>query len=969
VKAAEANFLKFLKKSDQLEIPIYQRTYSWTLEECLQLWKDIVRASSPDVEAHFIGSIVYIDTGIYQVTGANSIEVIDGQQRLTTISLLLLAVAGALEEDGDESAPVARRLTRDYLLQEDDEVEGAEPRYKLLLTKGDRDTYMRLVDGRDVDASAATRLVETYNLFVEQIRRTALRPEEVLGGVEKLLLVDIALERDHDNPQLIFESLNSTGLDLSQADLIRNYVLMGLPHKEQEEIYLKSWFPLEQSFPADQQHLFDRFMRDYLTMKSGQIPKIDRVYESFKAQAQDVEVSTTELVADVYKQSKHWVKLAFDRADDPTLRTAVADLNQLKIDVAFPFLLEGLDDHDQGLISDADLVEVVRLVESYVFRRAIAGIPTNILNKTFAALAREIDKSDYLNSLKAALLLKESYARLPLDEEFRSAFVVKDVYNFRSRNYLLRRLENHDRKEPVDVDSYTIEHVMPQNPELLPAWQDDLGPDWRTVQERWLHTIGNLTLTGYNSELSDRPFSEKLTIEGGFRQSPLHLNTYLAQLETWNEQQIMTRAQHLADLALQVWPVPRVSEETLADYRQAKAKVGVTYALEDHAALKGPIRPLFDELRKRVLNLDAGVVDEVRKQYIGFKLSTNFLEVVPLASELKLYLDISAGELDDPSGAARDVSGVGHWGTGDVEVRLSTADQLEGVMALVRQAFDLQGEEGADEPQWSRAGVEQIIDQASSQDLQAALREVVGSAVRNGLYPRPTKRSIMFAPGTNRSRALITLNIREDGRLDRWCSPDTFQTFYGFDVSEVERLLGASEWATYEPEEVAALADRLDELMAEAPLPSQVERIAPTKADAYRAFWGRLIERVRAEHPGWTNAKTPGPDNWLAMKGPAKGAHYSVSFANRGRLRSELYIDTGNADENAALLAKLETKRDAIEGAFGGSLTWESLPGRRACRIAAYGDGDVLHIDRHDEYVDWFLDTSARLRTALESSI
>jgi len=361
VKAAEANFLKFLKKSDQLEIPIYQRTYSWTLEECLQLWKDIVRASSPDVEAHFIGSIVYIDTGIYQVTGANSIEVIDGQQRLTTISLLLLAVAGALEEDGDESAPVARRLTRDYLLQEDDEVEGAEPRYKLLLTKGDRDTYMRLVDGRDVDASAATRLVETYNLFVEQIRRTALRPEEVLGGVEKLLLVDIALERDHDNPQLIFESLNSTGLDLSQADLIRNYVLMGLPHKEQEEIYLKSWFPLEQSFPADQQHLFDRFMRDYLTMKSGQIPKIDRVYESFKAQAQDVEVSTTELVADVYKQSKHWVKLAFDRADDPTLRTAVADLNQLKIDVAFPFLLEGLDDHDQGLISDADLVEVVRL--------------------------------------------------------------------------------------------------------------------------------------------------------------------------------------------------------------------------------------------------------------------------------------------------------------------------------------------------------------------------------------------------------------------------------------------------------------------------------------------------------------------------------------------------------------------------------------------------------------------------------
>lgn len=969
VKAAEANFLKFLKKSDQLEIPIYQRTYSWTPEECLQLWKDIVRASSREVEAHFIGSIVYIDTGIYRVTGVNSIEVIDGQQRLTTISLLLLAVTRALEDDGEESASVARRLTKDYLLQEDDEVAGAEPRYKLLLTKGDRDTYMRLVDGREIDATAAPRLVETYNLFVEQVRRTALHPEEVLSGLEKLLLVDIALERDHDNPQLIFESLNSTGLDLSQADLIRNYVLMGLPHKEQEEIYLKSWFPLEQSFPSDQQHLFDRFMRDYLTMKTGQIPKIDRVFESFKVQAQDAELSTTELVADVYRQSKHWAKLAFDRAEDPALRTALADLNQLKIDVAFPFLLEVLDDHDQGVISDADVVEVVRLIESYVFRRAIAGVPANILNKTFASLAREIDRSDYLESLRAAMLLKESYARLPADEEFRSAFVVKDVYNFRSRNYLLRRLENHGRKEPVDVDSYTIEHVMPQNRDLSPAWQDDLGPDWRTVQERWLHTIGNLTLTGYNSELSDRPFSEKLTIKGGFRESPLHLNAYLAKLETWNEQQIMARAQHLADLALQVWPAPRVSEETLATYRQAKTKVSVTYSLEDHSALRGPIRPLFDELRKRVLNLDAGVVDEVRKQYVAFKLATNFLEIAPLVSELKLYLDISPGELDDPLGVGRDVSGVGHWGTGDVEVRLTSAEQLEGVMTLVRQAFDLQGEEGADEPQWSRAGVEHVIDQASSQESQAALRGVVESAVRNGLYPRPSKRSIMLAPGANRSRALITLNIREDGRLDRWCSPETFQTFYGFEVSEVERLLGASEWATYEPEEVAALADRLDELMAEAPLPSQVERMTPTKADAYRAFWGRFIERVQAEHPGWTNAKTPGPDNWLEMKGPTRGARYTVSFANKGRLRSELYIDTGNAEENAALLMKLETKRDAIEEAFGGSLTWEPLPGKRACRIAVYREGDVLHIDQHDEYVDWFLDTNARLRTALEPSI
>lgn len=265
MKAAEANFLKFLKKSDQLEIPIYQRTYSWTRQECLQLWSDVVRASHEEVEGHFIGSIVYIDTGIYRVTGVNAIEVIDGQQRLTTISLLLLALTRAMETAGDGYAGTAKKLMKDYLLQEEDVEAGKDERYKMLLTKGDRDTFMCLTDGREIDVTKAPRLVETYNLFTEQLRKTPLALEQVLAGVEKLLIVDIALERDHDNPQLIFESLNSTGLDLSQADLIRNYVLMGQPAQEQHDIYTNSWYPLEQSFPAEHQDLFDRFMPPMFT--------------------------------------------------------------------------------------------------------------------------------------------------------------------------------------------------------------------------------------------------------------------------------------------------------------------------------------------------------------------------------------------------------------------------------------------------------------------------------------------------------------------------------------------------------------------------------------------------------------------------------------------------------------------------------------------------------------------------------
>jgi predicted transport protein len=490
--------------------------------------------------------------------------------------------------------------------------------------------------------------------------------------------------------------------------------------------------------------------------------------------------------------------------------------------------MDVFEDRVQDKISDVELLEVVRLVESYVFRRAIAGIPTNTLNKTFAGLVREVDESNYMESLRAVLLLKESYARMPTDAEFRREFLVKDVYNLRSRNYLLRKLENFDRKEPVDVDSFTIEHVMPQNAELSPDWQRELGPDWQAVQERWLHTIGNLTLTGYNSELSDKPFREKLTMKGGFRDSPLRLNQYLAQLDHWNEAEIERRAGLLAEQALKVWTAPSLPEEALVKYRKARAKIGAVYSLDDHAALKGSIHPLFDAFRRRVTNLDVGVREEVRKQYIAYKLTTNFVEVVALASELKLYLDITVEELNDPQGLARDVTGVGHWGTGSVEVRLADFNQLDVVLDLVRQSFERQGEEGYEEQQWSQAGVEQFVEQIADPTLEQALLQVVEGAVRNGLYPRPWKRSLMFAPHANRSRALFTLSVRDDDMIDLWCAAEAFKTFYAIDPAEVDRQLGPAGPTSLQAAEVAALADRLEELMADAePLTAEGKRSLP----------------------------------------------------------------------------------------------------------------------------------------------
>ncbi|MEW4570106.1 DUF262 and DUF1524 domain-containing protein [Tautonia sp. JC769] len=695
MQATESNFLQFLKAPKQFAIPIYQRPYSWTQKQCQQLWSDILRAAKDEsVTGHFIGSIVYIEKGIYQVASVPQLLVIDGQQRLTTLSLLLAALGKIIEERKAE-ADISRRRINNYFLFNSEE-EG-ELYYKLQLTQGDRQTFINVVEGGDMPEDASYRIIENHRFFEDQIRRATLDPNDIYKGISKLIIVDISLDRDRDNPQLIFESLNSTGLDLTQADLIRNYVLMGLESKEQAEVYRKYWHPMEQGFGhAEYAGQFDRFMRDYLTIKTGRIPNINEVYASFKSYVQGQKQATMEeIVADIYRYSKYFVRLAFLKDSDKEINAVLADINTLKVDVAYPFLLQVYDDYERSTITRDDFISVLKLVESYVFRRAVCGIPTNSLNKTFTSLASEIDKADYLRSARAAFLLKDSYKRLPGDEEFRREFVVKDFYNFRSRNYLLRKLENHDRKERVDVEGYTIEHVMPQNENLSTEWRQELGAEWEHVQAKYLHTIGNLTLTGYNPELSDRAFREKRDMKGGFADSPLRLNRSLAKLEHWNEEEIVKRANTLADLAIQVWAAPSLPAETLERFRRHRAvEGGRAYSLADHEGnLKGSRLELFEAIRKRILNLSSAVREEVRKHYIAYKAATNFVDIEPQKNRLKFVLNMAFDEVDDPEKICRDVSNVGHYGNGDVEFSVTTPDQIEYAMSLVRQSFEKQRED------------------------------------------------------------------------------------------------------------------------------------------------------------------------------------------------------------------------------------------------------------------------------------
>ena len=334
----------------------------------------------------------------------------------------------------------------------------------------------------------------------------------------------------------------------------------------------------------------------------------------------------------------------------------------------------------------------MRLIESYVFRRAVCAIPTNSLNRTFATFARSLKKDQYLESIRAHFQQLPSYRRFPNDEEFQRELKVRDLYNFRSRSYWLRMLENHGRKEHVAIGEYTIEHILPQTENLSKAWTDALGDNWREIWDTWLHTLGNLTLTGYNAEYGDRPFAEKRDMKGGFRESPLRVNEGLGEVDTWDEDAIRDRAARLARKAADVWKAPSLSPEALSAYR-AKAEEQVkVYGIEDHEHLAdgGAIRSLFDAFRTEVLALDPCVSEEFLKLYVAYKAETNFVDVVPQAKQLRLSLNMQFHELQDPLGFAEDVTNVGQWGNGDVRVELDHQGRLPYVMGLVRQAFEKQ---------------------------------------------------------------------------------------------------------------------------------------------------------------------------------------------------------------------------------------------------------------------------------------
>lgn len=687
MEARQTKLLDFIKNAPQFAVPIYQRTYSWKEKQCEQLCADIIRAGQSDtVSAHFVGSVVYIKDGLYQVTYRPPLLVIDGQQRLTTTILILEALARAVKDTEPDEGFSALKIRNRYLSNPE---ETDDRWFKLILSQTDRSTLNAILKGHEIPVEKSIRIMENFEYFTSWMQKNKNSLATICKGLSKLIVVDVSLDREHDNPQLIFESMNSTGLDLSQADLIRNFILMGLKPDLQKKLYEKYWRPMEIDFGQEAYaSQFDSFIRHYLTIKTRDIPNQKEVYETFKQYASEVEVET--LVSDIRLFSKYFCSFALGKEADNELSLIFHDIREMKVEVCYPLLLEIYSDYVDNCLTKNEFMEICRLIESYVFRRAICELATNSMNKTFALFAKSLKKNNYLESTKATFLLLPSYRRFPGDEEFKHNLQQKDIYNFRNRMYLFRRLENFNRrKEPISVNEYEIEHIMPQNKNLSQEWKEELGADWKRIWEAYLHRLGNLTLTGYNKEYSDRPFRKKRDMENGFAQSPLRLNASLATLDRWNETEICNRAIGLADQSLQVWIYPNLSMEILESYK-APGTVP-KYNLEDHPyLLTAPNNSIYSDLRRFILDIDPCVSEEFLKYYIAFKAETNFAIIVPQSKKLLLRLNIDLTEIEDPKQLCKDISMKGRWGNCDIETIVDQNSDFSYLMNLVRQAFERQ---------------------------------------------------------------------------------------------------------------------------------------------------------------------------------------------------------------------------------------------------------------------------------------
>ncbi|MBC7796826.1 MAG: DUF262 domain-containing protein, partial [Pyrinomonadaceae bacterium] len=515
--------------------------------------------------SHFVGSIVYIQDSVYLSGSSLKLTVIDGQQRLTTISLLLLALAHKTAKIGEREK--SENLIEDFIINK----RLTNERLKLRPIEEDANALEFLLKNDDLATfNGFSRVIENYRFFENEVSDGEV--DLILKGLYKLFFVQVSLERGKDDPQRIFESLNSTGLDLSSADLIRNYVLMDIAPDEQTRIYQTYWREIERYCQENvsQQSKLSDFVRDFLTMKFRQIPPKAKVFQQFRSEYNFSETNHADklpqleiLLQELKRYASYYNKLINqDSEPDKEICEHLKYINRLEITTAFPFLLEIYQDYSTNTINRAQFIEVLKLIQSFAWRRFLCGVPTNALNKLFMTLYQSVNKSDYLPSIETALLKKRGSQRFPNDTEVIENLKTKDFYSAQSKNriYFFERLENHKRNIPFQIEGnekVTTEHILPQNPSR--EWKTELGDALEPLKQKYLHTVANLTISGNNGELGNKSFTAKRDLpEFGYKQSGLWLNQYLAEIDRWTEGEILERLRILTERTLQIWKFPNV---------------------------------------------------------------------------------------------------------------------------------------------------------------------------------------------------------------------------------------------------------------------------------------------------------------------------------------------------------------------------------------------------------------------------
>ena len=474
--------------------------------------------------------------------------------------------------------------------------------------------------------------------------------------------------------------------------MIGNFILMPLDRERQERLYADHLRPIECGFEryGGNEH-FDAFIRHYLTLRTGEVPKQGEEYAVFRTHArsrgvQDAGPET--LASDLRTCADHYRAIVLGEEPDPELARAFGELASLDMKPAWPFLLHLYGDYASGRLSKHDLVSLTRLITAYAMRRAVCDYKPAAPPLVFARAPRAIKPDHYVKSVRAWFLNLSDGHAFPSDNAFRAELTTRNMYRFKHRDAVLERLENHGRKEAVQLSSYTVEHIMPQGERLPEAWKAELGPDWALVWHAWRHTLGNLTCTAYNSEMGNSSFREKRDAERGFRDSPLRLNGDLRQAERWDGDAIRARGARLADVAVEIWRRPVLPDRVLASYKVPDTNSG-GYTIEHHPHLRpgAPMHDLFEAVRQEILALGPQVREEFRRHYVAYKTHSNFVDAVPQKRRLLLTLNMRFDELKDPRGLAADITNLGLWGNGDVQVELDNERQITYAMELVRQAF------------------------------------------------------------------------------------------------------------------------------------------------------------------------------------------------------------------------------------------------------------------------------------------